>query len=592
MIASAATAIMTVLACVLIAGLGFVPEPDSSWGARWEALAAPPSYYQREALTALSRTVFLVASGCAAVAALSLLVHAVSRLIAGWKALAIRSALGAGYRDLVRSIAPELAALTLFGAACGALSGVAALVVQASALPALLVQAQRGVAWLLLPAALCALGVLLAAVVLPLILVLHCGRRLTGELVGETATSAAGQLRLQHALATIQLAALLVVTYGGALVLRASPLTAPREVILDTSDAAVLPLRFETAATPAQRSAAYAELVERLHAEAGPSAALSSPGAWLGFGKSLEVVAICGSCFVGQNFSPLNYGHGRAVAVGPGALTSMGVQLRSGRMLDARDDFTAARVVVISAQAAREMFPRGDPLGQIIRTGLQQGDDYTVVGIVNDLAPRGLGASGKPLATIYFSLLQHPPEAAELAIPAAAPASLRTRLRFAPPPNRPAAYPPIVLGPAARLIDRLRRFGEPLHWFARLFAVLTVLGAGLSLYAFGAVMMQLVIIKRRDIAIRLAIGARPWHVVRWITGRGAIIALYGVLVGATGARFTGDVIRRSLSKSDEGDVVVLLVLVMAFALIGIAASFVPGMQASRTDPAAIWREKT
>ena len=588
--ASAATLVLTVMALLVIAGLDFIPALDSSWSAPWERLARPPSYYQADALAALSRTVFLVAAGCASVASLSLMVHVLSRLIAGWKPLAIRCALGASYRQLVGSVMPGLLSLAAFGSIWGILGGVMLVMLQRASRPAMLLQPGQGALWLLVPAAICALGLLLALVVLPLILLLHQGRGLRADLVGEQVTSSGLQLRLQSALATLQLAALLVVTYGGAIVLRASPLHTPREVILDTSDATTMPLHFPVVATPRQRADVIRELAARV--------AVASPDAWIGLGKSLEVVAICGGCFVGQNLSPINYGHGRAVAVAPGTLERMGIGLQSGRAFAAGDDLGAAPVVVISRRAAQEMFPRGDPVGKVIRTGLRAGDDYTVIGVVGDLAPRGLGASGKPLATMYFSALQHPPQIIEVAIPADADSAARAWFAaflrrsgdqaIAQSPDRPIAQSPDR--PIA-LITRLRAFAAPLSWFARVFALLMVVGGALSLYAYAAVMMQLAAIRRRDIAIRLALGARPGHVLRWVTGRGVLVALYGMLIGASAARLTGDVLRRSLSRSDEGDVVTLIALIAGFALIGTLASLLPARRASRTDPAVIWRER-
>jgi hypothetical protein len=414
------------------------------------------------------------------------------------------------------------------------------------------------------------------------LLVLHRGKRITSDLVGDGITSARSHLTLQHGLAMVQLAALLVVTYGGALILSASPLSTPREVILDTSDAAIMPLRLG-AGTPRERSAELAGIATTL----GSGVAISSPAAWLGLGKSQPLHSLCSACFVGSSFQPMTFARVRAIAVMPGSLEAMGLPLVGNsrrapmRTLRASDDFDAPRVVVLSMQAALRLFPGGNPIGQTVRTGLWDNADYTVVGIVRDFSPRGLGAAGGPVAAVYYSALQHPPRDLELAIPEGAGMAVRARLR--------------TLGAsvgAARLLRHdMRRYGEPVHWFARIVAVLTLAGTLLALYAFGAVMMQLVMIRRRDIAIRLALGARPWSVVRWVTGRGVVIALYGVAIGASGARWLGDVLSKALRRSDEGDVVILLFMVVAFALVGVLASYLPARAASRTDPASIWRTR-
>lgn len=588
MIASAGTAMLAVLTAAIVAGLDVVPAADSSWGARWEAVAGAPSTFQREALAALSSTVLLIAAGCCLVAALSLLVHSVSRLLAIWKALAVRCALGAGLRQLFAGIAPELGALTLLGSFCGIIAGAAAGAGHRFTRPDMLTGLPNLAMLLLVPGALVLLALLLLAVVGPLLLVLHRGRRITGDLAGDGVTSGAMHLRLQHALAMVQLAALLIVTYGGALILSASPLAAPREVQLDTNDAAILPLRLGATVTPRQRSAALASLSAAL----GTEVAIASPGAWLGLGKAQPLHSICTFCFRGPNFVPMTFANVRAIAVMPGTLEAMGLPLVGAsqripmRTITAADGFDAPRVVVISRQAAATLFPGGNPIGQTLRTGLGSSSDYTVVGIVRDFAPRGLGAAGRPIVAVYYSALQHPPQAVEAAIPDGAGPVVRRRFR-----SLAAAAGFAASGPPQPVRSQMRRFAEPVHWFARVVAVLLVAGTALALYAFGAVMMQLVAIRRRDIAIRLALGARPWHVVRWITGRGVVVALYGVAIGAGGARWLGDVLSKALRRSDEGDVVILLGMCCLFALVGFLASYVPARIASRIDPAAIWRQR-
>lgn len=102
-------------------------------------------------------------------------------------------------------------------------------------------------------------------------------------------------------------------------------------------------------------------------------------------------------------------------------------------------------------------------------------------------------------------------------------------------------------------------------------------------------MSQVVTLRRRDLAVRLAIGALPRHIETWLVGKALRLTLAGVLVGVS-ARWVGRLMRDEAAHSGGGDLFVLGALILAFAPLGIVSCWLPGRQASRIQPAEAWAQ--
>ncbi len=578
---------MVFVACSSVLGISLSPlrivgriqvigDAGGSWGAPWEAIARPPSSYQQDALVSLVRTTTQLALGGLAVAALSLVLHTVSRILAMWRPLAIRCALGATLRHLVALVGTQMLRLVLTGCAIGIGAGAILLAGLAARWPVLFSRPSAGAA---LVAALLATVVavaIAASVTLTLLLVLQRGVRSVSELHGVHVTAGAGLQLIQASLAVVQLAGLLVVTYGCALILRASATSvalgdaAARDSV--TTTALVLP---QPAGVPWTRAGRLRAALPLVAAE-GSRTTISSPDAWLGMGKAVAALGICGECRIGASFYPLNPGVARVVAIAPGALRARRIT-RVGREFDAADTLGSARVAVLNIAAARLFYPGGNPILRPLRIGTNNAE-YAVVGIAHFEAPPVFG-NGAAVPVVFVPILQHPPVTSDVTGPPGAWDSIRARVR-----TMPADAP--SFGNPRPFSERMQEFIDPITWFGALFAGLAGSATGIAAYSLVAVMIQMVALRERDIAIRMAIGADAGRIERWILGRTLWMTVAGTALGLTGARWLGVLLHGP--QSEAGDVAWLALMVAGFGALGALASLLPARRAARIEPAKVW----
>jgi ABC-type antimicrobial peptide transport system permease subunit len=128
---------------------------------------------------------------------------------------------------------------------------------------------------------------------------------------------------------------------------------------------------------------------------------------------------------------------------------------------------------------------------------------------------------------------------------------------------------------------------------ARLYAVLlggfalqALLIASAGLYGLLAHSAAL---RRREIGIRLAIGARPSQVTSLLLGHGLTIVLVGTAIGSGGGILLADLLRTQLYGVQPTDPATLIAVVLTFAAVALMAMLLPAIRASRTDPAYVLR---
>lgn len=540
-----------------------VPIPLGTWGASWETLSQGPDAIQRDALSALIRAVVQLGGASILIAVLSLTLHTVSRILTSWHSLAIRCALGATLRHLMAMVGRDLAVLGATGCTAGALGGAAIVAALDATWPALLTRPPH-LAAIALAVLLSLLVVMLLLGTIALVLLASLQRGLVptiARLHGEHVTPSGPLILAQSTAAVLQLAALLVVTYGSVLFLRNSTLfeagTAARPAV--TTPIASLAL----SGPAAESTAVRASIVRRIT----PGLAITSPGAQLGLGRRLPVLAVCGECFIGPKLIPMTAATVRVIAV----------------RLTPADTLGAPLVAVLNEAAAWELYPGASPIGKTLRASLDSLGTYTVVGVVPSASPRGIGNRGNEPAIMYVSLLQHPPTIGEVTAPRSVWDSILALSGVVADASR---IQPTV-GSARSLADRLADFAAPLDWFGGLCIGLAATATGIASYSLAAVMNQMIRIRERDIAIRVALGATPRDVERWVTRHTLAITFTGVTLGLAVARWVGTLLREKAAQSVEGDVLLLGVMVLVFGVLGIVASWIPARRAARVLPAQL-----
>lgn len=209
----------------------------------------------------------------------------------------------------------------------------------------------------------------------------------------------------------------------------------------------------------------------------------------------------------------------------PNYFETLRILLLKGRTLTSQDRQGSPPVVVIDEEFARVYFPGEDPIGKLIANNCCHDQPSAVVGVVANVATRDLGAPRRP--QIYWPQLQNPNSAMFLVVRQAGQADVTSAVREILHQQDPSVALFDVETLPARILDsvKLRRF---VAWLLNSFAVVGLTLAALGLYGTLAYLVQL---RRREIAIRMALGATPPDVARLVARYSLSLVLAGLIPG-------------------------------------------------------------
>jgi hypothetical protein len=341
------------------------------------------------------------------------------------------------------------------------------------------------------------------------------------------------------------------------------------------------------AADPAVRSARYTALLEALKTGAAyDTVSLTGDGAAIGLGTLSVATTDCGLCPSGGIFVPWHAVAATHQVVSADTFQSLGIHVLAGRGITDADGWNAPRVAVVSRSLALRHFQNGDAIGRRLLFGDDPRTWHTVVGIVEDPRPSGLGGAVLPPFAVYASVLQHPAPTIEL--------MLRPRAGGrAGPPLEPAvtrlldaAGGVVHMSEASLLAAQL----APVVWFGRLFAAE---GWAMLVGALIATLVQMrlwVASLAPELGLRRAVGAGVGQLMALVFGRAALVGVGGVAVGlmlGPAVRSGLGTIVRGLPTWDAGVVARFAALLVATALVG---ALVPAWRAARSAPATLLAE--
>jgi predicted permease len=268
---------------------------------------------------------------------------------------------------------------------------------------------------------------------------------------------------------------------------------------------------------------------------------------------------------------------------------TMGIPLLAGREFTASDTAAAPNVAIVSERVVRDYFPGGprEALGRRVRLNvIDRGEWLTVVGVVADIHQRGLAGDVQPLIYAPFQqdrsgFVRFVSFVARTATPASVAERIRGEIR------REAPDLPIdgttTMDEAISASVAEPRFRTVL---LGLFAIAATLIATCGLYGL---MAYAVTQRRREIGVRMALGADRRDVLRLVLARALRIVVAGLTVGLAGAAGVTRVLQRFLFGVTPTDPIAFTIVTLLLLAVGLMAAWLPARRASQIDPWAALR---
>jgi putative ABC transport system permease protein len=271
-------------------------------------------------------------------------------------------------------------------------------------------------------------------------------------------------------------------------------------------------------------------------------------------------------------------------AVSPGYFRLMEIPVLAGRELDEKDRSDAPFVAVVNRALARRFWPGEDPVGRRIRIGPDGGVELTIVGVVGDV--RQLRLESEPEPELYFPYEQAPSGTLTLVVRAdRSPENLAPTMRAAV--RAVEREQPVYNVLTMRQL--LGRAVAPRRISMLLLNAFAVLALGLAAVGIYGVMAYGVAQRRREIGVRMALGAHRADVLRLVVGQGMALALAGVGVGLVAAFGLTRVLASLLYGVSRTDPRVFFGLSALLVAVALVACWLPARRASGLDPLAALR---
>jgi putative ABC transport system permease protein len=268
--------------------------------------------------------------------------------------------------------------------------------------------------------------------------------------------------------------------------------------------------------------------------------------------------------------------------VTPGWFAAMGIPLLQGRDLAASDDRDAPRVVVVNDSFAKKFFPKGDAIGKRIRLGklTKEFPWGTIVGIVGNV--RGYGLDEQYEAEMYWPTAQsRNTSAMSLVVRTGGdPGALAVAARGAIAEIDP-AQPVFDVQSLEQLVASSlgqRRF---MLTVMMLFGLVALVLAAVGIYG---VMSYTVAQRTQEIGIRVALGAQPASVLGMVIRDGMTLVGIGLALGTAAALGLARVASSLLYGVSSTDVVTYAVIAGVLAAVALLAIVLPARRAMRVDP--------
>ncbi len=326
-----------------------------------------------------------------------------------------------------------------------------------------------------------------------------------------------------------------------------------------------------------QVRAFYTQALEKIQALPEARSGAMITGLPYSFYDNTVSVSIEGQVPVAANQLPI----AMQESISRGYLRTMHIALRQGRDFDERDTADSPAVAVISDTMARSLWPGDTAIGRRMKLGApsDSGPWITIVGVAGDTRHEVYDRSFR--SVLYRPFQQDPPHSADFAL----------RTQGDPGRLSGAVRAALIQVDRTRPVERIesmqenvRRQASGLQYIAGLMAVFGLAALVLAAVGVYGVMAYSVNERRREIGIRMALGASRAAVLQAVMARGIALTVGGLSIGTPIALVLARFVSSLIYGVNAWDVATFIGVPSALAAIALSASYIPALRATRIDP--------
>lgn len=504
--------------------------------------------------------------------------------------IAIRAAMGAGRFRVIRQLLAESLLLAIAGCAAGVVLAYAGLAGIIAMVPPNTIPDEAKIA-MNLPVLLFSLGVsAVAAVVFGLAPALHLsGRDILTPLKesGRGVSGGAGQKVMRGILVVAEVALSLMLLVGASLMVRTllsvqamSPGFHPERI-----QTLRIPFSGQRYSEAARRNQFVKDLIERAGSLPGVQAVSVNLGLPPVYGMTLPVQPPGAAQPDSRPVVIQNTDASWAKV--------MGLELLQGRFLTAQETGARTQSAVVNQSFVQRYFPSGDVLGRMVRLPRLRtapfslpDDAFQIVGVTRDAVNRAASNETWPEMIIPYTVTGRSDRLYVLT--AGEPAALNRAIKaqvYAVDPVQPVTEDKPLEAALGEFVYSRPRFN------LLLFGVFAGLGMMLALFGIYGVISHAVAQQRREIGIRIALGAGFGQVTGMVLKMGAKLLAIGLAVGLAGSLASVKVLRNLVANVSPFDPYSFAAVVALLFAAGLFASFWPARRAARVDPLTVLRDE-
>lgn len=275
--------------------------------------------------------------------------------------------------------------------------------------------------------------------------------------------------------------------------------------------------------------------------------------------------------------------------VSPDYFSTALILLKQGRLLTPDDRRNNSESVVINEAMARKYFPNGGAIGEQIYLGspeLHLFDRATIVGIVGNTHDAGLRAGPLPEVFAPHAVMPYWSSFSFMVRTTGEPTAAIGAVRHA---MREVA-PTVPLRNLRTMDDILRNSVAPDRLALLLLGALAAMALLMAAIGVFGVLSYLVAQRRRELGIRMALGATPAQVQRMVVGEALCLAGMGATIGLGSAIALSRVMQNVVLGVKSTDPITYLIVTLTLLAVGVSASCIPARRATRVSPMVALRD--